>query len=221
MSRRASNALIASAAVLAILGAWSGGAWQWAHYVGKPLTTGLLLWLVLAQQTPVSPRYRLVVAAGMTLSLIGDVCLMLPWDLFLPGLVAFLLAHLCYIAVFAPRSVPKARGAALALLLVVAALNLIGLLPRIEPALRVPVLAYVAVLTLMVAAALARAWTPTLASAHPHSTRLAAIGAIFFMLSDSLLAWDKFADGIPAAALLVLGTYFFAQWCIARSVEAR
>lgn len=221
MSRRASNILIAIFAVLAILGAWWGGAWQWVHYVCKPLTTGLLLWRVLAQDMPVSSRYRKLVAVGMTLSLIGDICLMLPADLFVPGLVAFLLAHVCYIAVFAPGSAPRARGAALGLLVLVAALNLIGLLPRIEAALRGPVLAYVAVLTLMVAAALARAWTPMLVSAHPRSTRLAAIGAVCFMLSDSLLAWNKFGGGVPMEALLVLGTYFFAQWCIARSVEAR
>jgi hypothetical protein len=56
--------------------------------------------------------------------------------------------------------------------------------------------------------------------AHPGGTRLAALGGVAFVASDSLLAWDKFAGGIPMPALLVLATYWFAQWCIARSVEA-
>jgi uncharacterized membrane protein YhhN len=62
-------------------------------------------------------------------------------------------------------------------------------------------------------------WTPAVAHVLPRSARLAAIGAVLFMVSDSLLAWDRFAGGVPARALLVLGTYYAAQWCIARSVQ--
>lgn len=209
--------LIAVAA--AIVGAMLGGDALWLHYIGKPLATLLLWWQVVRMPQPVSPRYKRAVAIGMALSLAGDVCLMLPGDLFVPGLVAFLLAHIGYIVAFAPGSGAKARGLAFALVAVVGAANLFGLLPRVDPVLEAPVVAYTVVLAAMAAFALARAWTPAMASALPRSARMGAIGAVLFMASDSLLAWDRFGGGIPMSALLVLGTYYAAQWCIARSVE--
>ena len=68
---------------------------------------------------------------------------------------------------------------------------------------------------------LARAWTPAIAQALPCSVRFAAAGGLAFVLSDSLLAWDRFGGGFPLAQPLILSTYWFAQWCIARSVQAR
>lgn len=208
-----------TAVAAAIVGAMLGGDALWLHYVGKPLATVLLGWQVLRTGHPVSPRYRRAVAIGMALSLVGDVCLMLPVDLFLPGLVAFLLAHIAYIVAFAPGSAAKARGVAFVLVAIVGAANLLGLLPRVDAALKLPVVAYTVVLAAMAAFALARAWTPAVASALPRSARRGAVGAVLFMASDSLLAWDRFGGGIPASALLVLGTYYAAQWCIAHSVE--
>jgi hypothetical protein len=57
------------------------------------------------------------------------------------------------------------------------------------------------------------------ASAIAGSARLAAVGAAFFVVSDTLLAWNRFGGGIPLASLWVLATYFIAQWYIARSVD--
>ncbi|PSD50374.1 hypothetical protein C7E25_05325, partial [Stenotrophomonas maltophilia] len=48
---------------------------------------------------------------------------------------------------------------------------------------------------------------------------LGAAGALLFVASDSLLAWDRFAGGLPLASLLVLSTYYGAQYAIARSVK--
>lgn len=213
--------LSAAAAILGAMlpGDMLGGHALWLHYIGKPLATLLLVWQVLQVATPVSARYRRAVVIGMALSLVGDVCLMLPGDLFVPGLVAFLLAHIGYIVAFAPGSAAKARAVAFALVAVVGVANLVGLLPRVDAALKIPVVAYTVVLASMAAFALARAWTPSVSSALPRSARLGAIGAVLFMASDSLLAWDRFAGGIPMSPLLVLGTYYAAQWCIARSVE--
>lgn len=220
MSPRATNILIVVSALAAIAGAWLGGPWLWLHYIGKPLATILILWLALSAQPALDARYRHAVLVGLVLSLIGDVFLMLPGDWFVPGLVAFLLAHVCYIVAFVAGSSGKARAMAFLVVAAVAAGNLVGLLPRVDAALKVPVLAYVAVLATMAAFALARAWTPAIAQVLPRSARLAAIGAVLFMVSDSLLAWDRFVGGVPAPALLVLGTYYAAQWCIARSVRS-
>lgn len=221
MPRRPPILLILFFAAMAIVGAWLGGPWLWLHYVGKPLATLSILWLAASMSPASSPRYRRAVLIGMALSLVGDVLLMLPGDYFVPGLIAFLLAHIGYVVAFAPGSSTKAKLGAFALLAAVAGANLAGLLPRIGADLKIPVLAYVVVLASMAALALARAWTPALAGAAPRSVRYAAAGGLCFVLSDSLLAWDKFGGGIPLPSLLILASYWLAQWCIAKSVAER
>ena len=199
---------IVVAAIAAIVGASLDGDGRWLHYIAKPLTT--LLIAAIAWRASGDPGYRRAILAGMALSCIGDIALMLPFDAFVPGLVAFLLAGLCYIVAF--RAGFKAGRALLlsaALLAIFAGSNLIGLWPLLPGELRIPVVAYVFVLALMATLALARG---------PH---FAAIGAVFFVISDCALAWDRFGGGLPAASLVVLGTYYAAQYCIARSVQNR
>jgi len=80
--------------------------------------------------------------------------------------------------------------------------------------LRVAVVAYVIVISLMAAQAIGRvAWLRDKASV------AAAIGACFFMLSDSLLATNKFAVQFPMAQFFVLATYYVAQILIARNAR--
>ncbi|HEY5972305.1 MAG TPA: lysoplasmalogenase [Pseudoxanthomonas sp.] len=211
---------IIASALGAIAGALLGGPWIWLHYLCKPLTTLLILALAAGASTPVSPRYRALVCVGLVFSLAGDAFLMLPGDWFVFGLASFLLAHLCYVVAFAPGSGPRAKLVACLIYAVIAAANLAGLLPRVPVELHAPVLAYVAVLMLMGALAAARGWAlrndPRLAG----SARLAAIGGALFVLSDSVLAWDRFGGGIPLAPLWVLAGYYASSWYIARSVDA-
>ena len=214
---------IFATAVGAIAGALLGGQWIWLHYLCKPLATVLLLAMTWKAVVPVSARYRNTVLVGLFFSLVGDVCLMLPADLFLVGLAAFLLAHLCYISVFFPGSSTRIRMTSIGVFALFGVANLFGLLPRVENAMRVPVMTYVVALILMAGFALARARSlrakPGVQQALAGSARLAAIGAALFVVSDTLLAWNRFGGGIPLASLWVLGTYFAAQWHIARSVD--
>jgi uncharacterized membrane protein YhhN len=216
---------IAISAVGAVVGAVLGGPWIWLHYLCKPLATILLLALAARARHPVSARYRTLVCVGLLLSLAGDVFLLLPVDLFMAGLISFLLAHFCYIAAFAPDSswptrASMARRLVLTLLpyAAVAAANLFLLLPHVSEELKPAVLGYVMVLELMAALAGARAWILR-RDALANSALVAAIGGGLFVLSDTLLAWDKFGGGIPKASLWVLVSYYAAQWCIARSVD--
>ncbi len=223
------DAPILLAAVAAIIGASLDGDGRWLHWIAKPLTTLLIAAMVLrsaglwpATDTPSANRpYARTILLGMAFSCMGDIFLMLPFDAFVPGLIAFLLAHLCYIIAFrAGFRAGRALWAAGALLAVFAGINLAGLWPLLPSDLRIPVVVYVAVLALMATLALARAWShaSTTAPALP-GARWAAIGAILFVISDSVLAWDRFGGGLPAATLCVLSTYYAAQYCIARSVR--
>lgn len=202
----------------AIVGALLGGPWIWLHYLCKPLATVLVL-LMAARAVPAQAgRYRVAVVVGLLFSLAGDVFLMLPQDLFVPGLVAFLLAHLCFCAAFFPGTGWAARAVALAAYGVVGAANVVPLLPKIPQPLHLPVLAYVCVLVVMASLAAARAWTLRRNAVLAGSAALAALGGGLFVLSDSLLAWNRFGGGLPLPALLVLASYYGALWCIARSV---
>lgn len=202
----------------AISGAVLGGDALWLHWLCKPLATLMLLWWVRsgagAQQA-----YGRWVSAGLLLSCVGDVWLMLPADLFVPGLVSFLLAHLCYIRAFAPgvRGLPLLI-ASLPLLLFALA-NVLGLWPRLPPGMHLPVLVYVLVIACMAAVALAQ-WWATRSAGLCGRGGLAALGALLFLVSDALLAWDRFAASVPLAIVWVLLSYYLAQRCIAGSVAA-
>ena len=212
--------LVLLAAILAIVGAFLHGDGRWLHWLAKPATTLLIAAIAWQARPAASPSYRRAVLAGMLLSCVGDIALMLPVDAFVPGLVAFLLAHVCYIVAFhAGLRAGAGLWGAFVLLGAFATLNVLGLWPHLPAPMRIPVLAYVVVLASMAVLALARAWArPQPAAPEACSARWAAIGAVLFVASDSLLAWDRFAGGLPLASLLVLSTYYAAQYAIARSV---
>src|SRR3546814_8564583 len=133
---------------------------------------------------------------------------MLPQDLFVPGLVAFLLAHLCFIVAFFPGARLPARLLALLVYGIVGAANMALLLPKIPPPLHAPVLAYVVVLVVMAGLAAARAGSLRNDATLARPALLAAGGGALFILSDSLLAWARFGGGLPLSPLLVLASYY-------------
>ncbi|OOG59385.1 lysoplasmalogenase [Rhodanobacter sp. C03] len=206
------GALMASGAASAV--------WLWLHWLCKPLATVLILLLAWRTQPPLSVRYQRWILVGIVCSLLGDVLLMLPQDLFVPGLVAFLCGHQCFIAAFIGDSRFGARPWWLLASLAYGAINLYLLWDSIAAPLRLPVIVYVVVLSSMGGQALARAWTfVRRGDAQAGSARRAAVGAMLFMLSDSVLAWNRFHAAIPLSSLWVLSTYYLALWWIARSVQ--
>lgn len=183
-------------------------------YVFMPLTTILILLLAATASDSGAPRYKWSVVVGLACSLAGDVFLMLPRDLFLAGLSSFLLAHLCYLVAFTSDSRFAAKPAPFLFWGVVGVCVLVGLWSCVPPALRLPVAAYAAVILSMAAQAASRAL-----ALRNRGAVLAAVGATFFVASDTLLAVRKFGGELLASRLLVLGTYFTAQWLIAMSVQ--
>ncbi|HEY9174021.1 MAG TPA: lysoplasmalogenase [Verrucomicrobiae bacterium] len=185
-------------------------------YVFMPLTTTLILLLAVTATAAGASRYKWSIVAGLVCSLAGDVFLMLPRDLFLAGLSAFLMAHLCYLMAFTSDSRLAAKPLAFLLWGAVGVCVVVGLWSRIPPALQWPVALYAVAILCMAAQAASRALTLRSLPA-----TLAAAGATLFVASDVLLAVRKFAGELPASRLLVLGTYFSAQWLIAISLHPR
>jgi uncharacterized membrane protein YhhN len=201
-------AVSASLAIRAHLGPGRQG----QIYLFKPLTTALILALALLTPSTDS-RYQIAVCLGLALSIAGDVFLMLPGDRFLPGLVSFLLAHLAYLGAFTSGLSLEAAFTPVAAYGVVGAAVFALLWPGLSRQLRAPVAVYVAVIAMMAGTALAR-WLeigggPPLA---------AAVGAGLFLVSDALLALDRFRWSFRWARVAVLGTYWAAQYLIAVSV---
>jgi uncharacterized membrane protein YhhN len=204
------GACITIASASGVLPAW------WA-FVFKPLTT----LTVIAYAWPrgaADVRQRRWILAGLCLSLVGDVFLLWPTQGFVPGLVSFLLAHLAYIAALCAPLRFAARPLPFVLYAATAALLLSILWPGIPAALRVPVVAYVLCLASMTAQAAAW-WRAARGTPAEHLSRNAALGGLLFMLSDTLLAFNKFAAPLPWPALWILLTYWPAQWCIASSLR--
>jgi len=205
-------AAIAVSAVLAIVASTRG--WRNGVYVFKPLTTLLILGLVLTGPAHVylHPLYRPLVAAGLAFSLAGDVLLMLPRDRFAAGLAAFLAAHLLYIGAFTTGGV-HATGWIVLALAAYAVVLLRILLPHVPTRLRPAVTVYALAL-------LAMAWTAAErdATSPPPSGALTLLGGVLFVASDSALAIDRFARQFRGADAVVLGTYYAAQALIAFSV---
>lgn len=154
--------------------------------------------------------YLRTILVGLIFSLIGDVLLINPQN-FVYGLAAFLIAHCCYIAAFA-----KAGKGSFNLLSLVAFIIGIALLSIIyggvSDSLKIPVIIYATAISTM----LCTAFNFWLTKKTPQA-QFALAGAISFVVSDSILALNKFGYEFFEAKFLILATYFFAQWLIARS----
>ena len=174
----------------------------------KPLLMPVLLvWFLAA--TPRS-RLRTIVAVGLGFSWIGDVALMGEGETwFLAGLGGFLVAQVLYAVAFWPsRGRSVLHRPVLTTPYVAAVVALLAVLWPHLGELRIPVVLYAVAIIVM--AILATGLGPTVA-----------IGAILFVISDSLIALDAVAGlaRLPQHSLWVMATYLAAQGMIARGVS--
>jgi uncharacterized membrane protein YhhN len=193
------------------------GSYNWPdrnfYYIFKPVTTILIL--VVALTAPAN-KYKILIVIGILFALIGDIFLMLPSDQFLIGLICFLVTHICYIVAFLLDS-RFGRPIWPYFLLAAIAIAIFELLSGgIASSMKLPVAIYAAALSFMTAQAIARN-----RQQQNFGSRLAAIGAILFLISDTTLAYDRFVSGFAAAHAIILCTYYAAQYLIALSAKCR
>ncbi len=157
--------------------------------------------------------YRRWIGLGLIFSLLGDVLLAWPGDLFVFGLGAFLVAHLAYLKAYL-SDCRRLAVLPLLLALVIGGVLLGILMSKGLGELLIPVSVYALAISAMLWRALAR-----LGSAVPkRSALLAAAGALTFAFSDSLIGIDRFVVKFAAAPYLIIIAYWLGQWGIAASV---
>jgi uncharacterized membrane protein YhhN len=180
--------------------------------VFKPLTMVFVILVTLAARPPVPASYRTLILAGLLCSLAGDVALMFPDRWFEAGLVSFLAAHVFYILAFKPGPGRPFSNTILLPFIIFGLLMFRTLAPSLGR-LKFPVLVYITAITVM-------AWLAAARFIEKGGTRplLAFAGAILFLVSDSVLAYDRFVKKFGPAQAIILGTYFPAQLLIALSI---
>lgn len=176
----------------------------------------LVLSLAISSPRPDAGRLKWAIVVGLVFSMTGDILLMLPMGLFLWGLVAFLTAHVWYVAAFTADCRLAARVGPFLFWSAFGVVMVCVLWSNVPGGLRIPVVAYTTVIMLMAAQACARAF-----KLNTRSAVVLAVGAILFVVSDSLLALNRFGYSIPASRVLILVPYFTAQWTIAISLSVR
>lgn len=195
------------AAVLFCAGFATGLAWPWMLALKLVPVSAAVVWVLCSGA---GDRYPRLIAAGLILSVVGDALLALPGDWFVAGLLAFLVAHLAYTVAYIGRSRAIAPAWLLASLLAVA-LMLSALFGLGElGVMKLPVFVYAVVIGLML-------WR---AGAQGNSTPqayFALLGAVLFVLSDAVLAWNRFIDHHDGLRYLNISLYWLGQWGIAAS----
>ena len=172
-------------AVLYIISLWTNSPTLGLITKGLPVLM-MIIWLLLLPRD----RYANLIMIGLIFALVGDLLLQISDTLFIEGLLAFLVAHLMYIAAF----VGVVRQGRWVRLVPFAVWGLVAfaLLNSYLGSLALPVAAYIAVIVVMMWRAAALVGAPT---AHGKSQTFewaALLGAIAFGLSDTLLAFNKF-----------------------------
>jgi uncharacterized membrane protein YhhN len=196
----------------------AAGANWWSRWTGhrqtelwsKPVALIALI-AVAAALDPVDPAVRAWFVVALVCSLAGDVFLLDGDRRFVPGLVAFLLAHVAYTIglVVAPEWswAGFVLGAvATAVLAVAVGIRIVRAASRSKPVLGPAVSAYLVAISVMFCAAVAtgNAW--------------AIIGAGLFVASDSVLGWRQFVGTARWMPVTVMVTYHLGQFGLVASL---
>lgn len=147
---------------------------------------------------------KLFLILALLFSLIGDAVLSLKASWFIFGLAAFLVAHLFYIPLFCRHFSFQSSKLLIPIAVLLYAGSMGWILKDINPKLLVPVYGYLSVISVMVITSIFNRF---------HSKTLI-VGTLLFMISDSLIAVNKFLAPVPLSGLFIMSTYYTAQFLI-------
>ncbi|MDM5361492.1 lysoplasmalogenase [Peribacillus sp. ACCC06369] len=153
-------------------------------------------------------RYQSLILLGLFFCMLGDGLLI--W--FVIGLSAFLIGHLFYISAFFKLwTFSWLRFATILPIIIystwIGREIVLALIEKGENSLIIPVICYVTVISLM-------GW-----AAFMTGNAAAIIGGVLFVISDSILSWNKFIEDVAFSDPLIMLTYYTAQFFMARSIR--
>ncbi|MDN5203387.1 lysoplasmalogenase [Fulvivirgaceae bacterium BMA10] len=191
------------------------------HSVVKPILMPILGSFFYVVTRRINDPITKLILLALTFSWLGDIFLMFQNDqelYFILGLIAFLIAHIFYIISYKKAVSSTLYGLKLSwlwyLIPVIFGISLyIYLYPGLE-GMYLPVGLYALILIAMIILAIAR-----FGKTKVESFQFVLIGAISFVLSDSILAINKFQISVPYAGVIIMVTYLLAQWLIIKGIQ--
>lgn len=172
----------------------------------------MILIIVYAfRQLPAKPPLSMrLILIGLCFCMLGDAFIAVS---FIAGLGAFLVGHVFYVTGFMKQSRMKKwsiRAAVpIALYSFIIGWQLISsLLAGGNDPLVIPVITYMLVISLMALSAIMT------------GNKWAIAGSLLFVLSDTILSWNMFVSNIPISDVLIMTTYYSAQFLIAGSLSS-
>ena len=187
----------------------------WPGFISKALIIPLLMILLLISFKSMKNQIHFFLFAGLVFSWAWDIVLELSaknGNMFVLGLICFLFAHVMYTLVFlltpGKNYLQKNR---LYILIPVAiyGIVLVSYLYSELSEMRIPVILYTIVILTMLAGAINRKGKVNMMS---YTMILA--GAIFFVISDSVIALNKFGNKFESSETIIMSTYIVAQYFI-------
>jgi uncharacterized membrane protein YhhN len=183
--------------------------------ISKALIILILIVLFLDNSGRINTWTQRMILIALLFSWFGDIALELDANkdmMFMTGLAFFLLAQVSYFIAFILTPGPGRPVYMLLMMIlpvVAYGLFLVAFLYNDLGEMRLPVIIYAMVIMAMLAAALTRA-----GKTGRTSFWLVLAGAALFVLSDSLLAVNKFSYALPAGSVLIMSTYVLGQYLI-------
>jgi uncharacterized membrane protein YhhN len=192
----------------------------WLEKITKPLLMIVMIIYFVFSVNKISSAYKRWIITALAFSWLGDVLLMFQQEkpiFFLFGLSAFLIAHIFYILFFHQVKVNeqvRSRWWLLAIVVIYYAVLMAVLYPKLGD-MKVPVPVYGIVISFMLLLAMHMLFIK-----NSKAGQLMMTGAVLFILSDSILAINKFYQPFEAAGFLIMLTYGIAQLLITKGAIA-
>ena len=173
--------------------------------IAKPIP--LIILLITVKPTD---RFSILIFIGLIFSLLGDIFLMKVIDIFLLGLVSFLIAHIFYIIAFTGRNKKIDLLSSIPIYFIAIVLGYY-FYPHLGD-MMIPVFVYIFVIMTMV-------WRSYTQRKFNKYAIFAFIGAVLFAVSDTNIALTKFIQDYEYSKIVTIIFYWSAQFLISLSVK--
>ena len=196
---------------------------KWIDYSFKPF---IMIWIAvyfISFSKNIDKKVVQLASFAFLFSWGGDVLLMFTekeFIFFILGLSSFLIAQVVYIFLFlrtinlsGKKSFLKKQPYWLIAYIAYGLIIYIVLYNHLDPVLRIAVFVYMLAILGMSSMALNR-----YGNGHPISFSFIFAGSILFVISDSMIAINKFLTPIPYEGLFVMSTYISAQFLIMKGL---